>query len=308
MLGRAVRALSRLGYEVCRAGYVSEPTPHNQSLYRAGSAYPLAHNHRELSALGFGSGRIRGILPRSSLIPGLREKLSMTANTKYLSMVLICHVTTAAIATDRLVPHQYPSIQAAINASATGDRVLLAAGTYREAVSLLGKSVTIEGAAGQRPTDTVLVSPGGPAVVFSDSVSYSGVIGLRNLTIDGESVTKSGAGVVSSYLGPDASLIFERCVFRNWHSAQTDGGAMFIAHPRTVVRQCAFSGNWSSVHGAAVYAYDGVQAIIEHCCFDGHTFGTGTFYARTNASLDVRECVVRNSNALTAHWQTGKVS
>ncbi len=75
VLGRAVRALSRLGYEVCRAGYVAEPTPHNQSLSRAGSACPLAHNHRELSTLRFGNGRICGILIRSSLIPGLREKL-----------------------------------------------------------------------------------------------------------------------------------------------------------------------------------------------------------------------------------------
>ena len=73
VLGRASWDLLRLGYVVCRAGYVAEPTPHNQSLNRARSAYPLAHNHRELSALRFGSGRIRGILPQSSLIPGLRE-------------------------------------------------------------------------------------------------------------------------------------------------------------------------------------------------------------------------------------------
>ncbi len=35
--------------------------------------HSLAHNHWNLSALCFGTGRIRGILPGSSLIPGLRE-------------------------------------------------------------------------------------------------------------------------------------------------------------------------------------------------------------------------------------------
>ena len=36
VLGRAIWALSWLGYEVCGAGYVTEPIPHNQSLNQAG--------------------------------------------------------------------------------------------------------------------------------------------------------------------------------------------------------------------------------------------------------------------------------
>jgi predicted outer membrane repeat protein len=217
-------------------------------------------------------------------------------------------VVTSALGADRLVPGQYNSIQSAINASASGDRILISAGTYRESIRFSGKSVMVEGVPGQRPGDTVIISPAGSAVVIADSTAYSGTIGLRNLTIDGESGQKSGAGVVVSYLGLDANLLIERCILRNLRSTQTDGGALYLGHPSCTIRQCAFSRNTSTVHGAAIYAYDGVQASVEHCSFDGHDYGTGTFYSRTNAKLTVRDCEIRGSNTLTAHWQNGIVT
>jgi hypothetical protein len=67
-------AFTRLGYEVFRAGYVTEPNPHNQSLDRAGRAFSLAHEPGNLSAPPFGAAGFRGILRWSGLIPGLREK------------------------------------------------------------------------------------------------------------------------------------------------------------------------------------------------------------------------------------------
>lgn len=218
---------------------------------------------------------------------------------------------SATFATDRLVPQQYPTIQAAVDASVNGDRVLISAGLYREAVRFLGKSVMLEGAPGVSAEDVVISSLGvsGPAVFIADSVAYTGTVGLRNLTITSEGVQEAGqdAGALISYLGPAATLVVEGCIFRDVRSG-TGVGALYLGHTNCVVRNCIFKRNSSTVHGQAVYAWDNVQAVVENCFFQDHTFGTGTFYARINTNITVRNCVVKNSNVLNAHFQTGTVT
>ena len=44
----------------------------------------------------------------------------------------------------RRVPQDYPTVQAAINASADGDTVLVSAGTYAERTDFLRKDITVE--------------------------------------------------------------------------------------------------------------------------------------------------------------------
>jgi pectin methylesterase-like acyl-CoA thioesterase len=52
-------------------------------------------------------------------------------------------VANAASAADRLVPGQYSTIQEAINASASGDTVTVAPGTYSERIRFGGKAITL---------------------------------------------------------------------------------------------------------------------------------------------------------------------
>jgi pectin methylesterase-like acyl-CoA thioesterase len=56
------------------------------------------------------------------------------------AMVLFVFFTASA--TDLLVPQQYATIQAAINAAVTGDSVLIAPGNYNEALTITGKAIT----------------------------------------------------------------------------------------------------------------------------------------------------------------------
>ncbi len=228
-----------------------------------------------------------------------------------LSVLASAAIASSAFATDRLVPQQYPTIQAAVDASVHGDRVLVAPGLYRESVRFLGKSIMLEGASADVTGNVVISGVGvsGPAVFIADSVSYVGQVGLRNLTITSEGVQESGqdAGAVFSYLGPSATVLVEHCIFRDVRSG-TGVGALYLGHTNCVVRNCVFKRNTSTVHGQAIYAYDNVQAVVENSVFEDHTFGTGTFYSRVNSNVVVRNCVVRNSNVLNAHFQTGIVT
>lgn len=219
---------------------------------------------------------------------------------------------SAAYGADRLVPQQYPTIQAAVNASSNGDRVIVSPGLYRESVRFLGKSVMLEGVSAAETANTILTGTGvpGPAVFVSDSTGYVGTVGLRNLTVTSEGVQEpsQAAGVIVSYLGTGATFLLEHCIFRDIRSSSTDAGAVFLGHPSSLVRDCLFMRNSSTVHGQAIYAYDNVQAVVENSVFIDHTFGTGTFYSRIGANILVRNCVVRNSNVLNAHFQTGTVT
>ena len=86
------------------------------------------------------------------------------------------------------------SIQAAINAASDGDTIFIAAGTYREQVSVVGKDLTITGAGeGQ----TIIESPDAAALVESVHESDSGlpyrywVVTIKN----GADVTLTGVTV-----------------------------------------------------------------------------------------------------------------
>src|SRR4029077_20054519 len=73
------------------------------------------------------------------------------------------------------VPGSYPTIQAAIDASANGDTVMVAAGTYFENIDFKGKLITVQSAQGPSVT-TIDGSNLAPVVNFSTSETAAAVI------------------------------------------------------------------------------------------------------------------------------------
>ncbi len=124
----------------------------------------------------------------------------------WIALASLLPAAPPCFAVDRLVPSQYTSIQAAVKASANGDRVLISPGLYRESVRFLGKSVMLEGPSPQLASSVQISGVGvaGPPVLVADSTTYVGTVGLRNLTITSEGVLESGqdAGALLSYWGP----------------------------------------------------------------------------------------------------------
>jgi hypothetical protein len=139
-----------------------------------------------------------------------------------------------------LVPAQYASIQAAIDAApGTGDwTVAVAPGTYNEAIDFKGKAVTIK------------------------------AVGAReNTIIDGTGLTTS---VVRMATGETPSAVLEGFTIRNGPSGtlfNTNllGGGMFIANASPTVRNCLFVNNAAGYGGGLYGLYS--NALVENCTF-----------------------------------------
>jgi hypothetical protein len=63
---------------------------------------------------------------------------------KLLSILMVMFIFCAPLLADILnVPNTYPTIQAGINASSTGDTVLVEPGTYPENINYNGKNIMV---------------------------------------------------------------------------------------------------------------------------------------------------------------------
>lgn len=185
------------------------------------------------------------------------------------------------------VPGDFATIQAAINASAAGDEILVAPGTYAENISLPSRTLTLRGA-------------GGAGVTFIDGSAANTVILLHsgstfNTLIEGFTITNGRgnfSGGVSLNFASNAT--FRDCVFTANERTSNQGGAMRLATGCGVrLFGCTFSGN-TAPFGAMGFAMggDAGSVLIDGCVFEDHA-GTA---AAIGADAIVRDTVFRNNS------------
>jgi hypothetical protein len=81
----------------------------------------------------------------------------------------------------RLVPQDYPTIQAAVDAAAPGDLVLIDRGIYREEVRVTTPGLTIRGVdRNEVVIDGEFQRPNGVSVVFADGVAVENITAINN--------------------------------------------------------------------------------------------------------------------------------
>ena len=116
-----------------------------------------------------------------------------------LTLLIILSLTphTARAATIN-VPAGQPTIQAAINAAANGDTVLVAPGTYYENINFMGKAITVTSSGGPAVT-TIDGGAAGPVVTFDTNEGTSSE--LSGFTIRNGSAS-FGAGIALSGTSP----------------------------------------------------------------------------------------------------------
>lgn len=117
------------------------------------------------------------------------------------------------------VPEDYATIQAAVDAAASGDTVQVAAGEYSETVVTLHAGVTLQGAG---PGLTVLH---GQLVYASQTANEPGVV-IRRLTLDGSGLSPvvQGAVVLTDGLGTITDTVIENHQYSGIRFAAGSGG------------------------------------------------------------------------------------
>ncbi len=222
-----------------------------------------------------------------------------------MSLVLLMLLTSQSFSATINVPDpNHLTIQAGIDAAVNGDIVLIASGTYNEAINFNGKSITVRSATGN-PADVTINGTGNFHVVQCISGEDPNTV-LQGVTITGGN---ANGGVTNSFgvgmYNEGSSPTVTNCVFSG-NIATVSGGGMFNARSSPTVTNCNFSGN-QAILGGGMYNIDSFL-IVTNCVFSGNTAnqdGGGIF--NNNSSSVITNCVfdgnIANVNAGGIYFQ-----
>ena len=216
----------------------------------------------------------------------------MAIDRRFCIAVLAILVTTVASAKTIRVPEDALTIQHAIDASAAGDTVVVAPGTWRETLDLRGRSILLKSRDGAPSTtvdatglaDSVIrcMTAEGPGTVIEGMTltGGSGHTGLhtsgatlgggllilgasptfRDCVITKNSATLNGGG---AYIGTASRVRFENCTFSK-NDAEKGGGALCSAS-KPVFIGCRFEANYARYAGGALHASVDSEPILRTC-------------------------------------------
>lgn len=212
--------------------------------------------------------------------------------------LVACALSLPALAADRLVPSQYSTIQAAIDAAAAGDAVLIAAGSYPQSFNTNGKAILVCGSDPANPplivgrTDerSLSVTSGELSTTVVRDIAFAGVPG---------GILRGGGAFISG-----SSPTIERCRFEyitNAPSAGTWGGAVDVASGSPLLRSCRFVGNRitssTPCDGGALVVRGG-SPTIESCHFadNGGRQGADLFAVGVPSVITLAACEYSGSS------------
>ena len=205
------------------------------------------------------------------------------------------------------VPGQYATIQDAINASVSGDTILVAPGTYTQSLNFNGKLIDVQSRGGSSVT-TLSIPSGGTGVNITGAAEFAGfnitpasgtnaqgvVANGTGSLIKNNTFYNLGSGSDAAVQGNNASPILDGNVFNDCHSdTQVGNGVVgFVNGSSPVIENNVFennagtqaltlvlpSGNSPVVvnntfvsNATAVFFYSFSNALIENNIFEANT-------------------------------------
>jgi nitrous oxidase accessory protein NosD len=157
------------------------------------------------------------------------------------------------------------SIQAAIDAAADGDELLLAAGTWVEDVDFRGKAIRL---AGLGPLTVLHGTGAGPVVTFASGEGRDSV--LDGVTVTGGVATRGGGIYVS---GASPTLLRNRVLH---NQARSQGSGIHLAASNAELRNNLIADNGTAPGGGdphSVEVVGGAPVIVNNTVVDGDSNG-----------------------------------
>jgi parallel beta-helix repeat protein len=193
-----------------------------------------------------------------------------------------------------LVPSEYPSIQAAIDAAVAGDVVLVSPGTYPESIDFLGKAIEVRSQAG--PARTTIDGGGQALWVVRMTTGESRASRLEGFTITGglgalESSGPQGGGIRLHNASPTLEKL------RVTGNSGVYGGGIRVAGGAPLLADVVLDGN-QALLGGGLYAEMSQLAIlgIELRSNQVNIYGGGMWIA--GGTLALEDGLVRDNVAL----------
>lgn len=223
--------------------------------------------------------------------------------------------TELASASDRLVPSQYPTIQAAINAAVNGDVVQISPGTHIGPVDFKGKAITVRGST---DASTVVISGGmlgSPVVRIWSGESGSSV--LDGVTVTGGRGYQDGGGIAIENSSPTISncrIIGNQTGTTNPSNGNTYGGSgagILIRGGAPVITNCIIGGNtgrsggYGAATGSGICVQGASAARLQSCSITGNkmeggndSFGAGIYIEGSSTSEfpTFEDCVISGNS------------
>lgn len=174
--------------------------------------------------------------------------------------VSLCSISSDLLGADLLVPSEFPTIQSAVDAAATGDRVLVSPGTYEDSI-VVDKGLELL-AAGS--VDEVILESTQYDRLITVEVTDGAVVTISGFTIQGQA-PNVGAGIFLN-----SAAVIENNRFMNLYSGL--GGAIATHADATgVIRNNHFEGNRGDLAGGAILTIAPMR--IEHNTFINNNGG-----------------------------------
>lgn len=208
----------------------------------------------------------------------IRCRIRISPVVLILSLLAFAHPGSTAWAAERNVPGEYTTIQAAIDACATGDVVIVAPGTYtgtgNRNISFAGKAITV------RSTD-----PNDPAVVSntivdcqaSPSAYYRGFVfatGETNSSVlAGLTIRQGWASGGGGILCQGGSPTITNCVVADCGANGNYGGGIYCSQCTPMITNCTIRNCAAMWQGGGICCYDKGHAVISNCTITGSSSG-----------------------------------
>lgn len=225
---------------------------------------------------------------------GTKNKLNLTClslTNPYSTAVTSLYVTCNA--RNIHVPHDFSTIQAAIDFSSHFDSILVAPGTYYEHPNFRGKNVVLKSEKGRDSTVIAAIAGGISMVSFLSEENNDAVIDGFTIT-GGHLETGSGAGIICYNASPQIrnnKIIHNTCSY--------GAGIDCDSHSSPLIQDNIIQGNTASTQGGGIRCNDYSSPQLNGNVISGNSSGStgGGIAGIYNSSLVMINNQVLNNSA-----------